>query len=166
MSGSMVGLDHHRELIDVKDARIRELERAFDSLRHDTLNESQDNEARSFVERSVLLNVAQYFVVRAIERGDYEQIREALQEAKNDTGLYAGEMADVIERLGLCSRDMMVQKYDVTITVPVTVTVRVEAHDDESAEEAGRVEVESSGLDSYNMDVNWYNTEIDEVNEV
>ena len=158
MSGSMVGLDHHRELIDAKDARIRELESAFYAQEALLLNESRDC--------SVLLNVAQYFVVRAIERGDYGQIREALQEAKNDTGLYAGEMADMIERLGLCSRDMMVQKYDVTITVPVTVTVRVEAHDDESAEEAGRVEVESSGLDSYNMDVNWYNTEIDEVNEV
>ncbi len=158
MSGTMVGLDQHRELIEAKDARIRELESAFDSLRHETMNESRDC--------SVLLNVAQYFVVRALERSDYDQIREALREAKDDTGLYAGEIADMVERLGLCSRDMMAQEYDVTITVPVTVTVRVEAYDDESAEEAGRTEVEARGLDSYYMDIDWYNAETYEVNEV
>ena len=158
MSGTMVSADHHRELIDAKDARIRELEGAFDALRHETLNESQDC--------SVLLNVAQYFVVRAIERGDYHQIREALKAAKDDTGLYAGEIADMVERLGLCSRDMVVQEYDVTITVPVTVTVRVEAYDDESAEYAAKEEIESNGLDNYYMDVDWYRMDIYEVNEV
>ena len=158
MSGTMVSADHHRELIDAKDARIRELEGAFDALRHETLNESQDC--------SVLLNVAQYFVVRAIERSDYHQIREALKAAKDDTGLYAGEIADMVERLGLCSRDMVVQEYDVTITVPVTVTVRVEAYDDESAEYAGKEEIESNGLDNYYMDIDWYNMETYEVREI
>jgi hypothetical protein len=158
MSGTMVSADHHRELIDAKDARIRELENAFDALRHETMNESQDC--------SVLLNVAQYFVVRAIERGDYDQIRDALREAKDDTGLYAGEIADMVERLGLCSRDMVVQEYDVTITVPVTVTVRVEAYDDESAEDAGKEELECNGIDNYYMDIDWYNMEAYEVNEV
>lgn len=158
MSGTMVSADHHRELIDAKDARIRELEGAFDALRHETMNESRDC--------SVLLNVAQYFVVRAIERGDYQQIRDALREAKEDTGMYAGEIADMVERLGLCSRDMVVQEYDVTITVPVTVTVRVEAYDDESAEDAGKAEVESNGIENYYMDIDWYNMETYEVNEV
>ena len=115
---------------------------------------------------SVLLNVAQYFVVRAIERGDYDQIREALKAAKDDTGLYAGEIADMVERLGLCSRDMVVQEYEVTVTVPVTVTVSVEAYDDESAEDAAKDEIECNGLDNYYMDVNWYNMEIEEVREV
>lgn len=158
MSGTMVSADHHRELIDAKDARIRELENAFDSLRNETMNESRDC--------SVLLNVAQYFVVRAIERGDYNQIREALREAKDDTGLYASEIADMVERLGLCSRDMVVQEYDVTITVPVTVTVRVEAYDDESAEGAGKEELECNGIDNYYMDIDWYRMETYEVNEV
>ena len=158
MSGTMVSADHHRELIDAKDARIRELEGAFDALRHETLNESQDC--------SVLLNVAQYFVVRAIERGDYHQIREALKAAKDDTGLYAGEIADMVERLGLCSRDMVVQEYEVTVTVPVTVTVRVEAYDDESAEYAGKEEIESNGLDNYYMDIDLYNIETYYVREI
>ncbi len=100
-----------------------------------------------------------------IERGDYDQIREALREAKDDTGLYAGEIADMVERLGLCSRDMVVQEYDVTITVPVTVTVRVEAYDDESAEYAGKEELECNGIDNYYMDIDWYNMETYEVNE-
>jgi hypothetical protein len=154
----MVSADHHRELIDAKDARIRELEGAFDALRLETMNESRDC--------SVLLNVAQYFVVRAIERGDYQQIRAALREAKDDTGLYAGEIADMVERLGLCSRDMVVQEYEVTVTVPVTVTVQVEAYDDESAEEAAKDEIEFNGLDNYYMDIDWYRMETYEVNEV
>jgi len=151
MSGTMVSADHHRELIDTKDARIRELQSALGT-------ESQDC--------SVLLNVAQYFVVRAIERGDYDQIREALKAAKDDTGLYAGEIADMVERLGLCSRDMVVQEYEVTVTVPVTVTVSVEAYDDDSAEHAAKQEIESNGLDNYYMDVDWYRMDIYEVNEV
>ena len=158
MSGTMVSADHHRELIDAKDARIRELENTILEQSGLLSAESQDC--------SVLLNVAQYFVVRAIERGDYQQIRDALREAKDDTGLYAGEIADMVERLGLCSRDMVVQEYDVTITVPVTVTVRVEAYDDESAEDAGKEELECNGIDNYYMDIDWYNMETYEVNEV
>jgi hypothetical protein len=158
MSGTMVSADHHRELIDAKDARIRELENKILDQNAIINRESQDC--------SVLLNVAQYFVVRAIERGDYDQIRDALREAKDDTGLYAGEIADMVERLGLCSRDMVVQEYDVTITVPVTVTVRVEAYDDESAEDAGKEELECNGIDNYYMDIDWYNMEAYEVNEV
>jgi len=158
MSGTMVSADHHRELIDAKDARIRELENTIIGQSGLLSAESQDC--------SVLLNVAQYFVVRAIERGDYDQIRDALREAKDDTGLYACEIADMVERLGLCSRDMVVQQYEVTVTVPVTVTVQVEAYDDESAEDAAKDEIESNGLDNYYMDIDWYRMDIDEVNEV
>ena len=158
MSGTMVSADHHRELIDTKDARIAELQREV-TLRQGMVIDSERD-------ISVLLNVAQYFVVRAIERGDYDQIRDALRAAKDDTGLYAGEIADMVERLGLCSRDMVVQEYEVTLTVPVTVTVSVEAYDDESAEDAAKDEIESNGLDNYYMDVDWYRTEIYEVNEV
>lgn len=158
MSGTMVSADHHRELIDTKDARIKELQHEITKVSEAIISESRDC--------SVLLNVAQYFVVRAIERGDYDQIRDALRAAKDDTGLYAGEIAEMVERLGLCSRDMVVQQYEVTITVPVTVTVSVEAYDDESAEDAAKDEIESNGLDSYYMDVDWYNMDIYEVNEV
>lgn len=158
MSGTMVSADHHRELIDAKDARIAELRHEVAKVSEAIISESQDC--------SVLLNVAQYFVVRAIERGDYDQIRAALKAAKDDTGLYAGEIADMVERLGLCSRDMVVQEYEVTVTVPVTVTVQVEAYDDESAEEAAKDEIESNGLDNYYMDIDWYNMETYEVREV
>lgn len=158
MSGTMVSADHHRELIDAKDARINELLREVELRQRMVFDSERDC--------SVLLNVAQYFVVRAIERGDYDQIRAALKAAKDDTGLYAGEIADMVERLGLCSRDMMVQEYEVTVTVPVTVTVQVEAYDDESAEEAAKDEIESNGLDNYYMDIDWYRMDIYEVNEV
>ena len=158
MSGTMVSADHHRELIDTKDARIKELETEIVKFHRMVEDEARDC--------SVLLNVAQYFVVRAIERGDYQQIRDALREAKDDTGLYAGEIADMVERLGLCSRDMVVQEYEVTVTVPVTVTVQVEAYDDESAEDAAKDEIESNGLDNYYMDIDWYRMETYEVNEV
>lgn len=158
MSGTMVSADHHRELIDAKDARIKELQHEITKVSEAIISESRDC--------SVLLNVAQYFVVRAIERGDYDQIRDALRAAKDDTGLYAGEIAEMVERLGLCSRDMVVQEYEVTVTVPVTVTVQVEAYDDESAEDAAKDEIESNGLDNYYMDIDWYNVEIYEVNEV
>jgi len=154
----MVSADHHREMIDAKDARIKELQHEITKVSEAIISESRDC--------SVLLNVAQYFVVRAIERGDYDQIRDALREAKDDTGLYAGEIADMVERLGLCSRDMVVQQYEVTVTVPVTVTVSVEAYDDESAEDAAKDEIESNGLDNYYMDIDWYRMETYEVNEV
>ena len=158
MSSTMVSADHHRELIDTKDARIKELQHEITKVSEAIMSESRDC--------SVLLNVAQYFVVRAIERGDYDQIRDALRAAKDDTGLYAGEIAEMVERLGLCSRDMVVQEYEVTVTVPVTVTVQVEAYDDESAEDAAKDEIESNGLDNYYMDIDWYRMETYEVNEV
>lgn len=157
MSGTMVSADHHRELIDAKDARIAELQHEITKVSEAIISESRDC--------SVLLNVAQYFVVRAIERGDYDQIRDALREAKDDTGLYAGEIADMIERLGLCSRDMMMCEYNVTITVPVTVTVGVEATDEDAAEDMAKAEVESNGLDNYYMDIDWYNMDIYEIEE-
>ena len=157
MSGTMVSADHHRELIDAKDETISHLQSELGKWQQMSLDSERDC--------SVLLNVAQYFVVRAIERNDHDQIRDALREAKDDTGLYAREIADMIERLGLCSRDMMMCEYDVTITVPVTVTVKVEATDEDDAEDLARNEIECNGIDNYHMDIDWYNMDIYEIVE-
>lgn len=157
MAGGMVSIDHHRMLVDTKDARIADLQveaNKFHQMAHDSERDL-----------SVTLNMVQYFVVRAIARGDYHEIREAVHAAMADTGISGGSMCEIVERLGICSVDMVSRDYNVTIRVPVEITVTVDACDEDAAEQVAKDQLEQEGLELYYMDVDYDCAEIENVEE-
>jgi hypothetical protein len=158
MTSGMVSVDHHRELIDAKDARILEAAAELAKYR----NMAMDNER----DLSVTLAMLQSFVTRCNEIGNTDQIRDAVNWAFSDTGISGGTMCEIVERLDICSVDMISRQYEVTITVPVSITLRVEACDEDAAEEAAKDEAECHGLDNYYTEVDWYRADIYNVEEV
>jgi hypothetical protein len=158
MTSGMVSVDHHRELIDTKDARIAELHEQVAKWTRLALDNERDV--------SVTLAMVQEFVAWHLERGEHESVRAAVQAALKDTGISGGEMCEIVERLGICGVDYVSREYEVTLTIPVTITLSVEACDEDAAEEAARDEAECNGLDNYYMDIDWYRVDIYEVREV
>lgn len=52
--------------------------------------------------------------------------------------------------------ELLTREYYVSVTVPVTVCLTVEAVDEDTAEEIARDELESNGIEYYHMDYNTY----------
>lgn len=158
MTSGMVSVDHHRELIDAKDTRIAELHEQVAKWTRLALDNERDV--------SVTLAMVQEFVTRAVERNEHDSIRDAVRAAFDDTGISGGEMCEIVERLDICSVDYVSRQYEVTLTIPVTITLSVEACDEDAAEEVAKDEAECNGLDNYYMDVDWYRADIYDVREV
>ena len=79
----------------------------------------------------------------------------------------ASMVRDILVDFEAVPSDAFTREYCVTITIPVTVTVHVEAANEDDAEEQARDEIDMNGVDNYNMDYNtYYDMEIVEVREV
>jgi hypothetical protein len=63
---------------------------------------------------------------------------------------------DVLEYHDAVPSGLLKREYTVSITVPVTVWLTVEATDEDSAEEQARDDVESNGIEYFEMEYNTY----------
>jgi hypothetical protein len=63
---------------------------------------------------------------------------------------------DVLEYHDAVPSELLKREYHVSITVPVTVCLTVEATDEDSAEEQARDDVESNGIEYFAMEYNTY----------
>jgi hypothetical protein len=103
----------------------------------------------------VVVAFANEFVVRALENMDMRAIRSAAYGAVENSGCDASEVAEILDRLGLCDPELCKREYEVTLTYPVEITVTVEATDEDEAVEAAAEEVRDNGIDSYAMDYDY-----------
>ena len=110
---------------------------------------------------SILVPLAQEFITRALERSDYNAIRGALQAIIEDTGIDPSDIAESLHRQGVLSdaSEYMNRRFIVTVTVPVTLTMEVDAMDYSTAEEMASEDLYNEGIDSYSYDTDYYNAE-------
>jgi len=114
---------------------------------------------------SIVYAMCEHFITRCTQRGDTNEIREAIRWALDDTGIEAAYVRDFLDTSGLADPEYVTCEYNVTLTVPVTITVCVEALDEDDAVERAKDEAECNGLDNYYNDVDWYRVEADTVEE-
>lgn len=145
----MSEVDMHRQILDEKENRINELNVEIQKQHMMMMDDARD--------ASILYAMLSHFVVRAVERGDYDAVKQALEYAYNDTGLDWDIIAEAVERMGVCDPEFCQREFLVTVTVPVSVSVVVHATSDENAEDEARNEIDSNGLDNYYMEFDLWN---------
>jgi hypothetical protein len=145
--------------------RIQDLERELAYMR--TLY--NDVKAKSYTDAtdaSIMHGMLEYFQARAVERGDTSAIAEAAKYALQDTGVDADTVLDLCHRLGYeVDRSDLCGEYRVSMTIPVYLTITVEAPDEETAQEIAPDMVADEGLCNYYLDWDTCNVEIDYVEE-
>jgi hypothetical protein len=82
--------------------------------------------------------------------------REDLDSAVAESSYETSKILNVLQFHDAVPENMLQREYYVSITVPVTVCVTVEAVDEDTAEEMARDEVESNGIEYYSMEYNTY----------
>lgn len=116
---------------------------------------------------SVLLPIVQHFWTMCIERGTTHDMISAVQYAMDHTGDDPQDIIDTLNELGFdLDIENFRREYEVTVTIPVTMTVMVEAINEDKAEEAATDYIDNHGVDSFSLDYDVYNATIDNVYEV
>jgi hypothetical protein len=120
------------------------------------------------VDASILLPIVQHFHTRCMERGEYSEFINAVQYAIDDTGINVGEVVEALDRFGIAvDEDDFSKSYEVTIVVPVTVTVCVESTDPAAVHDLALDEIAWGALSAYNMDYDvHYESEVVKIEEV
>ena len=108
---------------------------------------------------SVLFNVIEDTCVSS---GDVDN---AIDRLLNNMSIERDVVVDILEHHDAMPEGLLRREYDVSVTLPVSFTVRVNARSKDDAEEQAMDDVESNGLDHYYLDWNSYDAEC-EVYEV
>ena len=96
---------------------------------------------------NVLASVLHYYVTTV---GDKTILHDAIEQAPYD------DVAGTLEYHDAVPEEWLTKDYEVTVTVPVSVTLVVTAANVDAAEEAALSEIESNGLDYYTLDYDLY----------
>ena len=149
MSDLVVGTDVVKDYQE----RVADLERRLAEVNATAWRASEDG--------SILLPLAQEFILRALERGDHDAIRGALQAIIEDTGIDPSDIAESLYRQGVLSNadEYMNRRFIVTVTVPVTFMMEVDAMDYSCAEEMASEGLYNEGIEGYSYDTDYYNAE-------
>lgn len=152
-------VDHHNAMIAERDAEIARLKA--------DLSEVRVTNAKNAEDASILLAIAQHFYTDGDDRGDHQPFVDAVKYAIDDTGIPTLDMLDHITRLGFTvDEDAFVRDWNVTIVVPVTVCLTVQATNPQDAESLAIEEVDCNGIYNYHMDYNvHYDGEVTDVEE-
>jgi len=138
-------VDHHNAMIAERDAEIARLKA--------DLSETRILNAKNTEDATVLLAIVQHFYTDCVERGDSQMFVDAVKYAIDQTEVDVPYMLDHITRLGFTvDEEAFTREWRVTIVVPVTISVTVEATNEDNAEVLAVAEVENYGIDKYHMD--------------
>ena len=134
----------------------------------DTLNNPVRNNYTDAQDASILLPIVNAFFTHCIERSNTDLIADAVSASVEDTGINFKYTLLCLERMGLMiDEEWFRREYNVTITVPVSLTVTVEAHNTDDAEQAALDLVETEGIENYMLDYSLhYDSEVVEITEV
>jgi hypothetical protein len=152
-------VDHHNAMIVERDAEIQRLRTELTDVRVTNAKNSED--------ASILLAMVQHFHTLTLDRSQHQDFVDAVQYAIDDTGISVSDMLDHITRLGFdVDENDFVRDWIVTIVVPVTICLTVEAANADDAESLAIEEVDCNGIDNYHMDYNLhYDGEVTDVEE-
>ena len=82
--------------------------------------------------------------------------KQHLDDAIANMPEHTDRVRDVLEYHDAVPSRLLKREYEVSVTVPVTVCISVEAVDEDTAEELARDEVESNGIEYYGMEYDIY----------
>jgi len=82
--------------------------------------------------------------------------REDLDSAVAESSYETSKILSVLEFHDAVPENMLKREYYVSVTVPVTVCITIEAVDEDTAEEMARDSLESNGIEYYDMEYNTY----------
>ena len=143
--------DMQSEHVEVLEKRLADAQQEIIKYQRMVQDEARDH--------SIMLPMLQHFTTRLTERGEFEQIQDALQYAYDDTGIDWDDIAEAVDRMGICDPDLCKREYNVRVTIPVEITVSVQATSYENAESVASDEVEYNGLSDYYMEYDLWNAE-------
>ena len=129
-------------LLEASDERYLESERnlSYEMKQRELLN------SRYQTQTGILANILHYVMENC-----------GLEKHHLDAAMYAStymnlEIRDVLSYHEAVPEDMLTREYTVAVTIPVTVSLTVEAMDEDDAEEKAISELESNGIEYYHMD--------------
>jgi hypothetical protein len=82
--------------------------------------------------------------------------REDLDKAVAESSYDVSRVLGVLEYHDAVPENMLKREYYVSVTVPVTVCLTIEAVDEDTAEEMARDSLEGNGIEYYDMEYNTY----------
>lgn len=105
---------------------------------------------------SIVYAMCQHFITRFTEEYNTNEVRDAVRFAYADTGVGMDTIAEFLDRTGLADSSYCMTDYTVHMTIPVMISIRVDAVDEDEAYENALSELDSNGIDNYCMDYNTY----------
>jgi hypothetical protein len=140
-------------IVSMYDERVAELEHLLEIANKDiATRESMKNFAQQRYEddTNILASVLHHiFLQQGLYRGDLDK---AVAESSYDVSRVLG----VLEYHDAVPENMLKREYYVSVTVPVTVCLTIEAVDEDTAEEIARDLLEGNGIEYYDMEYNTY----------
>ena len=139
-------------LLEASDARYLEYEKRLAyEMKH-----RENFDARYHKDTGVLASILRYVMENCT-------LEKHHLDAAMDESTYTNlEIRNVLSYHEAVPEDMLTREYSVTVTIPVTVNLTVEAVDEDEAEEKATSELECNGLEYFDVEYNLcYNAEFE-----
>jgi len=140
-------------IVTMYDERVAELEHLLEKAHADhagVMRMYENANARYLDDTNILASVLHHIF---LQQGLY---REALDKAVAESSYETSKVLSVLEFHDAVPENMLQREYYVSVTVPVTVCLTIEAVDEDAAEEMARDSLESNGIEYYEMEYNTY----------
>ena len=140
-------------IVTMYDERVAELEHLLEVANKEiaTHESMKDFATQRYNDDTNMLANVLYFIVDSCNIS-----REQLSDAIENSSYEADRVRRTLEFHDAIPDGLMYREYCVSVTVPVTVHLTLEAIDADEAEEKAQDELDSSGLEVYQMEYNVY----------
>jgi hypothetical protein len=140
-------------IVSMYDERVAELEHLLaaandEIIRLENMNRNAANRYQD--DTNILASVLHHIF---LQQGLY---REDLDKAVAESSYDVSRVLGVLEFHDAVPENMLKREYYVSVTVPVTVCLTIEAVDEDTAEEMARDMLEGNGIEYYDMEYNTY----------
>ena len=150
-------------IVTMYDERVAELEHLLEKAHADhagVMRMYENANARYQKDTNILAGILHY--TYDVFRLEQHQLDDAVAYVPEDTD----KVLSVLQFHEAIPSNLLQREYEVSMTIPVTITVKVTASNEDQAEEIAADEVECNGVDCYYMDYNLSYGVDYEVNEV
>lgn len=147
----MSEIDYHKDMIVALETEVNMLRKQI-----------VDNSLTEHSDASILLPIVYTLLARCAERSDMSLFVDGVINSMDDTGIDLNTTISALQRMGVdVDPEWFRNEYEVTVMVPVSVTLTVEAPDMDYAEEAAKDLLDNEGIERFMLeyDIN-YDSEI------
>jgi hypothetical protein len=138
----MSEIDYHKNMIIALEDEVNMLRKHIVDT---SLTEHSD--------ASILLPIVYTLLARCAEKRDMSLFVDGVINSMDDTGIDLNTTISALQRMGVdVDPEWFRNEYEVTVMVPVSVTLMVEAPDMDYAEEEAKELLDNEGLDRFKMD--------------